>query len=160
MIYLEWRLSYWIKVGKTYRYLHFTNINQPKLGLNFKTWCHIKCYSWIISPKDQVKFWDIFIWFFRLRRKRNKTKKYGLITGRGADYEMAPLDADDDDDDEDTTVFEMNRRKKWNMTKVILYYLRIIFLHTMVFILQKFSSLPVGIKLSIWVHSPDVLGGL
>lgn len=50
--------------------------------------------------------------FFRLRRKRNKTKKYGLISGRGADYEMAPLDADDDDDDEDTTVFEMNRRKK------------------------------------------------
>lgn len=49
---------------------------------------------------------------WRLRRKRNKTKKYGLIAGRGADYEMAPLDADDDDDDEDTTVFEMNRRKK------------------------------------------------
>ena len=50
--------------------------------------------------------------FGRLRRKRNKTKKYGLITGRGVDYEMAPLDADDDEDDEDTTVFEMNRRKK------------------------------------------------
>lgn len=47
-----------------------------------------------------------------MRRKLNKTKKYGLISGRGADYEMAPLDADDDDDDEDTTVFEMNRRKK------------------------------------------------
>lgn len=56
----------------------------------------------------------MWIWISnRLRRKRNKSKKYGLITGRGADYEMAPLDADDDDDDEDTTVFEMNRRKKW-----------------------------------------------
>lgn len=57
-----------------------------------------------------VIYFGVRAW--RLRRKRNKTKKYGLITGRGADYEMAPLDADDDDDDEDTTVFEMNRRKK------------------------------------------------
>lgn len=57
-----------------------------------------------------VIYFGVRAW--RLRRKRNKTKKYGLISGRGADYEMAPLDADDDDDDEDTTVFEMNRRKK------------------------------------------------
>ncbi|XP_048736276.1 membrane protein FAM174-like [Ostrea edulis] len=57
-----------------------------------------------------VVYFGVKAW--RLRRKRNKSKKYGLITGRGADYEMAPLDADDDDDDEDTTVFEMNRRKK------------------------------------------------
>lgn len=69
---------------------------------------------------------------------------------------MAPLDADDDDDDEDTTVFEMNRRKKWNMSKVKWYYLRNIFLLTVVFILQKFSSLPLGIKLSTRVHSTDV----
>ncbi|XP_061174077.1 membrane protein FAM174A-like [Saccostrea echinata] len=57
-----------------------------------------------------VVYFGVRAW--RVRRKRNKSKKYGLITGRGADYEMAPLDADDDDDDEDTTVFEMNRRKK------------------------------------------------
>lgn len=39
----------------------------------------------------------------RLRRKRSKTKKYGIIAKSG-DLEMTPLDQDDDDDD--TTVFE------------------------------------------------------
>ena len=51
---------------------------------------------------------------WRLRRKRSKSRKYGLITARGTDMEMAPLDQDDDEDD-DMTVFDMNsqnRRKK------------------------------------------------
>ncbi|XP_063433095.1 membrane protein FAM174A-like [Mytilus trossulus] len=47
----------------------------------------------------------------RIRRKRSKSRKYGLITARGTDMEMAPLDQDDDDD-EDMTVYEMNSRKK------------------------------------------------
>ncbi|KAK6179892.1 hypothetical protein SNE40_012144 [Patella caerulea] len=47
---------------------------------------------------------------FRLRHKRNKSRKYGLITAPN-DLEMAPLDQDDDDDD-DMTVFEMNGMKK------------------------------------------------
>lgn len=53
----------------------------------------------------------ICLFFFRIRRKRSKSRKYGLITARGTDMEMAPLDQDDDDD-EDMTVYEMNSRKK------------------------------------------------
>lgn len=46
----------------------------------------------------------------RLRRRRNKSRKYGVITTRG-DVEMEPL-GHGDDDDEDYTVFEMNGRPK------------------------------------------------
>ena len=45
----------------------------------------------------------------RVRRRNSKARKYGLITARGTDLEMAPLDQDDDDD-EDMTVYEMNNR--------------------------------------------------
>lgn len=47
---------------------------------------------------------------WRIRGRRSKSRKYGLITTRGSDLEMAPLDADDEDDD--MTVFEMNDRHK------------------------------------------------
>lgn len=43
------------------------------------------------------------------RRKRSKSKKYGVISMPGNDLEMAPLDADDDEDD--VTVFEVNGHK-------------------------------------------------
>ena len=49
--------------------------------------------------------------FFRLRRRRSKSKKYGIITTPASDLEMAPLDQGDDDD-EDLTVFEMNGKPK------------------------------------------------
>ncbi|KAL5004075.1 hypothetical protein ScPMuIL_017531 [Solemya velum] len=42
---------------------------------------------------------------WRLRRRRSKSRKYGLITGRGSDLEMAPLDQDDDEDDDMTTEY-------------------------------------------------------
>lgn len=41
----------------------------------------------------------------RIRRRKSKTKKYGVITP-ASDMEMTPLDQDDDD--EDMTVFEVN----------------------------------------------------
>ncbi|CAL1535590.1 unnamed protein product [Lymnaea stagnalis] len=49
----------------------------------------------------------------RLRRKRTKSRKYGIITQQGdrGDMEMEPL-GDGDDDEEDYTVFEVNGRKK------------------------------------------------
>lgn len=49
----------------------------------------------------------------RLRRRRSKSRKYGVITrgGAGGDMEMEPL-GDGNDDDEDYTVFEMNGRRK------------------------------------------------
>lgn len=47
---------------------------------------------------------------WRLRRKRNKSRKYGVITTRG-DLEMEPLGRGDEED-EDYTVFEMNGRHK------------------------------------------------
>jgi len=44
------------------------------------------------------------------RRRRSKSKKYGVISMPGNDdLEMAPLDADDDEDD--VTVFEVNGHK-------------------------------------------------
>ncbi|KAK7475128.1 hypothetical protein BaRGS_00033620 [Batillaria attramentaria] len=46
----------------------------------------------------------------RLRRKRNKSRKYGVISTHG-DLEMEPL-GQGDDEDEDYTVFEMNGRTK------------------------------------------------
>lgn len=42
----------------------------------------------------------------RTRRRKSKTKKYGVITTPASDLEMTPLDQDDDD--EDMTVFEVN----------------------------------------------------
>lgn len=46
----------------------------------------------------------------RLRRKRSKSRKYGIIAKRG-DVEMTPLDQDDDD--EEMTVFEaVNHTRK------------------------------------------------
>ncbi|KAL8602332.1 hypothetical protein ACOMHN_022845 [Nucella lapillus] len=45
-----------------------------------------------------------------LRRRRNKSRKYGVITTRG-DLEMEPL-GQGEEDDEDYTVFEMNGRTK------------------------------------------------
>ncbi|XP_005093484.1 membrane protein FAM174A [Aplysia californica] len=49
----------------------------------------------------------------RLRRKRSKSRKYGIITQHddGGGMEMEPL-GDGDEDDDDYTVFEMNGRKK------------------------------------------------
>ena len=49
--------------------------------------------------------------FFRTRRRKNKSRKYGLISSSGNDLEMEPLDQDDEDD-EDMTVFEVNNRGK------------------------------------------------
>ncbi|XP_006814061.1 membrane protein FAM174-like [Saccoglossus kowalevskii] len=45
----------------------------------------------------------------RLRSRRSKSKKYGVLTTPGADMEMAPLDQDDEDDD--MTVFDVNNTK-------------------------------------------------
>ncbi|XP_059165118.1 membrane protein FAM174A-like [Physella acuta] len=49
----------------------------------------------------------------RLRRKRTKSRKYGIITQQGdhGDMEMEPLGAGDDEE-EDYTVFEVNGHKK------------------------------------------------
>ncbi|XP_076370191.1 uncharacterized protein LOC143256619 isoform X2 [Tachypleus tridentatus] len=43
-------------------------------------------------------------------RKRNKSRKYGLITTPGSELEMQPLDKSDDDD-EDTVLFEAQHHK-------------------------------------------------
>ncbi|XP_046545277.1 membrane protein FAM174B-like [Haliotis rubra] len=49
---------------------------------------------------------------WRLRSRRRKARKYGIITTPASDLEMAPLgQGDDDDDDEDMTVFEMNGKR-------------------------------------------------
>ena len=48
-----------------------------------------------------------FSYLSRIRRRKSKTKKYGVISTPANDLEMAPLD-DPDDDDEDMTVFEVN----------------------------------------------------
>ena len=49
--------------------------------------------------------------FFRLRRRRSKSRKYGIITQHDhGDVEMEPL-GDGNDDDDDYTVFEMNGKR-------------------------------------------------
>ncbi|XP_077988964.1 uncharacterized protein LOC144443371 [Glandiceps talaboti] len=45
----------------------------------------------------------------RLRRRRSKSKKYGVLTSAGGDMEMAPLDQDEEEDD--MTVFDVNNAR-------------------------------------------------
>ena len=40
--------------------------------------------------------------------RRSKTKKYGVISTRGTDLEMAPLEEEDEDDD--STLFDVQHR--------------------------------------------------
>lgn len=64
-----------------------------------------------------VSFLEVYSVFcfalYRLRRKRTKSRKYGIIAQHGdqRDMEMEPL-GDGNDDDEDYTVFEVNGKKK------------------------------------------------
>jgi len=53
----------------------------------------------------------LFLKCCRQRGRRNKSKKYGLITMPDDQLEMRPLD-NDDDEDEDMTVFERTTLKK------------------------------------------------
>ena len=47
----------------------------------------------------------------RLRRRRSKTRRYGVLNTSGQDnLEMTPLDQEDDE--EDMTVFEVNGHRK------------------------------------------------
>ncbi|KAG1677299.1 Luciferin 4-monooxygenase [Nymphon striatum] len=50
----------------------------------------------------------------RLKRKRNKSRKYGLISANNdASLEMEPLDnSDNDDEDEDTTLFDVKNHRR------------------------------------------------
>lgn len=49
-----------------------------------------------------------------MRRKRNKSRKYGVITtNNDSALEMEPLDnSDDDDEDEVTTLFEAKSHRR------------------------------------------------
>lgn len=44
----------------------------------------------------------------RLRMRRSKPKRYGVISTRGTDLEMTPLDQEDDEDD--STLFDVQHR--------------------------------------------------
>ncbi|KAK2141853.1 hypothetical protein NP493_1044g00022 [Ridgeia piscesae] len=44
----------------------------------------------------------------RLRARRSKPKRYGVISTRGTDLEMTPLDQEDDEDD--STLFDVQHR--------------------------------------------------
>ncbi|XP_067137255.1 membrane protein FAM174-like [Centruroides vittatus] len=48
----------------------------------------------------------------RLRRRKSKSRKYGVITSTSA-LEMEPLEKGDDDDDEDTTLFDVHHHNKY-----------------------------------------------
>ncbi|XP_070542349.1 membrane protein FAM174-like [Ptychodera flava] len=45
----------------------------------------------------------------RVRRRKSKSKKYGVLTTPGGDMEMAPLDQEDEEDD--MTVFDVNNTR-------------------------------------------------
>ena len=46
-----------------------------------------------------------------IRRRKSRTRRYGLLSSRGDKLEMAPLENADDDDEEDVTVYEMNGKR-------------------------------------------------
>lgn len=59
-------------------------------------------------------FMSIVLIFFavravRLRQKKSKSRKYGIITSTASDMEMEPLDKDDDEE-EDTTLFDAQHK--------------------------------------------------
>lgn len=46
------------------------------------------------------------------RRRKNRTRRYGILNTENRDsMEMRPLSEQDDDDDEDMTLFDMSKRK-------------------------------------------------
>ena len=47
---------------------------------------------------------------FRIRRRKSRTKRYGVILKNDDNLEMAPLDQQDDD--EDMTIFEMTDQRR------------------------------------------------
>jgi hypothetical protein len=78
-------------------------------------------FSFHLNHKTmKIKILDNFnqVWFsktlcilssfhFRLRRRKSKTRKYGVLSTAGQDnMEMTPLDQEEED--EDMTVFELN----------------------------------------------------
>ena len=79
--------------------------------------------SWMLNIKEgalqrtgyvALGFMSIVVVFFivravRLRQKRSKSRKYGIITSTVSDMEMEPLDKDDDEE-EDTTLFDAQHK--------------------------------------------------
>ncbi|XP_013781681.1 membrane protein FAM174B-like [Limulus polyphemus] len=50
----------------------------------------------------------------RSRRRKNKSRKYGLITASGSEVEMQPLDKSDDDE-EDAVLFDVHHKTIYNL---------------------------------------------
>lgn len=80
----------------------YTHIMENKEML-MRTFYVLLAVTSIVLVYFAVKAW-------RMRRRRNKSRKYGLITTRGSDLEMEPLDGNEEDDD--MTVFEINGRQR------------------------------------------------
>uniref|UniRef100_A0A2R5LLI2 Putative secreted protein n=1 Tax=Ornithodoros turicata TaxID=34597 RepID=A0A2R5LLI2_9ACAR len=81
---------------------HFTtNINQPN-GVIMRAFCVIAGVMLLVVIFFVVRT-------VRSRRRRTKTRKYGIIATRSAELELQPLDHDDDDEEE-TTLFDANKR--------------------------------------------------
>lgn len=88
----------------TSRYDNLISQLQDKKGMLLRTLYVLVGVTTVVAIYFVVKA-------VRLRRRRSKSKKYGIITTPASDLEMAPLDQGDDDD-EDMTVFEMNGKPK------------------------------------------------
>lgn len=81
---------------------HFSgNINQQN-GVVMRAFCVIAGVMVVI-----VVFFIVRT--VRSRRKRTKTRKYGIIATRSTEQEMEPL-GHEDDDEEETTLFDANKR--------------------------------------------------
>lgn len=50
----------------------------------------------------------------RSRRRKNKSRKYGLITASGSEVEMQPLDKSDDDE-EDAVLYDVHHKTVYNL---------------------------------------------
>lgn len=83
-------------------FTHFAgNLNQQN-GVVMRAFCVIAGVMLVI-----VVFFIVRT--VRSRRKRTKTRKYGIIATRNTEQEMEPL-GHEDDDEEETTLFDANRR--------------------------------------------------
>ncbi|WAR00246.1 F174B-like protein [Mya arenaria] len=78
----------------------YNKVKQNK-GMLMRTLFVLMAVTSIVVIYFGVKYW-------RTRRRRNKSRKYGLITSSGADLEMEPLDREDDED-EDMTMFDRTK---------------------------------------------------
>eukprot|EP00794_Sanderia_malayensis_P015792 gene15792-17385_t len=68
---------------------------------------------YVIGAVSTVVLAYVFVRAICSRRRKNRTRRYGMLSNESRDHmEMRPLsEHEDDDDDDDMTLFDISRRK-------------------------------------------------